>query len=371
VADAAGSLTVCVTGHDGYIGAVLVPSLVARGHRVIGIDSFLFDRCALPGTAERAAAGPPIAVRVADIRDLGPEAFDGVDAVVHLAGLSNDPLGDLDPALTQSINRDAAIAVAAAAKAAGVGRFVLASTCSVYGAAADELVDEDSMPRPLTAYARSKVESERAILALVDRRFAPVALRFATAFGFSRKLRFDLVANNLLAHALATGRILLKSMGDAWRPLIHVADIADAIAEALVAPSAAIAGATVNVGADSENHRVIEIARAVASAVPSARIERAAGATSDPRSYRVSFARLRSALPGFAPRWTLSGGISDLQRHLAGLALRIEDCEGERYGRLAHLRAEQAAGRLDAVLRRPVPVAPGIGETQHAPASGI
>ncbi|MGE0723066.1 MAG: NAD-dependent epimerase/dehydratase family protein [Alphaproteobacteria bacterium] len=354
MADARSRLTVCVTGHAGYLGTVLVPALQAQGHRVLGLDSLLFAGCAVSGEADD---DPPtaIAARTVDVRDIRPADVAGADAVVHLAGLSNDPLGDFDPALTRSINRDATIAVAEAAKSAGVRRFVFASTCSVYGAAGHDVVDETSPVDPLTAYAASKAEAERGLLALADRRFAPVVLRFATAFGFSRMLRFDLVANNLVAHALGSGRVLLKSTGDAWRPLIHVRDIAAAIAEALVAPADAVAGAVVNVGADRENHRVRSIAEAVADVVPGARIVFAEGATADRRSYRVDFSRLRRVLPGFACRWTLTSGLQDLHAHLGRIALATDDHEGPRFARLAHLRAEIAAGRMDRALRRSAP----------------
>ncbi|WP_374441811.1 SDR family oxidoreductase [Stella sp.] len=340
-------MKVCVTGHRGYVGALLVPLLRRRGHRVLGVDSGLFDGCALPGAVPE---GPDRDLR-RDIRDLGADDLAGLDAVVHLAGLSNDPLGDLDPALTDEINGRAAAALAASARKAGVRRFVFASTCSVYGAGGEGTVDEETPPRPLTPYAAAKASAEAAMRALAGDGFSPVLLRFATAYGVSPMLRFDLVANNLVAHATATGRVLLKSTGRQWRPLIHVADMAEAIAVALEAPRDAVHGATVNVGDDDANLRIADLADAVAAAIPGACVELAPGAAPDRRSYRVSFARLGRVLPAFRPRWTVARGVADLHRAVVALGLPVADFEGARFNRLPHLLQLRAAGRVAADLR--------------------
>lgn len=341
-------MRVCVTGHRGYVGAVLLPRLLRRGDRVLGVDTGLFADCAVPGLP---AQPQPDRTLCRDIRDVGPADLEGIDAVVHLAGLSNDPLGDLDPALTAAINGEAAAALAAAARGSGVGRFVFASTCSVYGAAGDDVVDEATPPRPVTPYAAAKLAAETAILRLATDAFTPVVLRFATAYGFSPMLRFDLVANNMTAHAIASGRVLLKSAGTQWRPLIHVADMAEALIAALDAPRQAVHGHTLNVGSDDDNVRIGPLAERVAAAIPGAGVERATGAEPDRRSYRVSFARIARVLPDFRTYWTIAEGVADLHRRIQGLGLPVRDFEGARFNRLPYLLHQRAAGRVTGELR--------------------
>lgn len=342
------AMRICVTGHRGYVGAILLPLLQRRGHWVLGIDTGLFADCAVPGPSP---LPQPDRSLCRDIRDVGAADLEDIDAVVHLAGLSNDPLGDLDPALTAGINGDAAAALAAAARRAGVGRFVFASTCSVYGAAGDDVVDEATPPRPVTPYAGAKLAAETAILHLAADAFTPILLRFATAYGYSPMLRFDLVANNMTAHAIASGRVLLKSTGTQWRPLIHVADMAEALVAALDAPRQAVHAQTVNVGSDDDNVRIADLAERVAAAVPGAGVERMMGAEPDRRSYRVSFARVAHVLPGFRPCWTIAKGVADLHGRIVGLGLRTCDFEGARFNRLPHLLRQRAAGRVAGDLR--------------------
>ncbi|MCC7271558.1 MAG: SDR family oxidoreductase [Alphaproteobacteria bacterium] len=336
-------MLVCVTGHEGYVGAVLVPRLRARGHRVRGIDTGLFAGCAV------APVVPVDEVLRRDVRDLAASDLAGCEAVVHLAALSNDPLGALDPALTLDINGRAATATARLARQAGVRRFVLASTCSVYGAAGEDAVDESAPLRPLTAYAASKIEAERGIATLADGGFAPAILRFATAYGWSPMLRLDLVANNLVAHAIADGRVLLKSDGRQWRPLVHVEDMARAIIHVLEAPLGAVHGLVVNVGDDAATIRIGALAGIVAAAVPGARIETAPGAGPDPRSYRVGFAALAARLPGLRLRWDVADGLADLRARLAPLA--VGDVEGPGLNRLPWLRRMMDAGVVGPDLR--------------------
>ncbi len=338
-------MRVLVTGHLGYIGAVLVPLALDAGHEVVGIDSDLY--------AGSDFGAPPAAVpgRRRDLRDVTGDDLAGVDAVIHLAALSNDPLGDLDPALTDAINHVASLRLATLARDAGVRRFVFSSSCSSYGAAGDDLVDEDAALRPLTPYAVSKVRVEEGLVRLADREFTPVMLRNATAYGVSPRLRCDVVLNDLVAWAHATGRVLVRSDGTPWRPLVHVEDIARASLAALTAPRDAVHAQAVNVGRTDENFRVREIAGIVRDTVPGSRVEYAAGAGPDQRSYRVSFEKMRRVLPSFTPRWTVRAGARELADAYRTRGLSTADLEGPRYRRIGRIQAELARGRLDATLR--------------------
>ena len=333
-------MRVLVTGHRGYIGPVVVSHLLAAGHEVVGLDSGLFDERHLePAT--------PIPSLVRDLRDVQPQDLAGIDAVVHLAGLSNDPLGSLDPGLTFDINADATVRLAEVARGAGVRRFAFSSSCSVYGAAAEPWVDETTTPRPVTAYGASKARAEQGLAALSSPDFCVTSLRNATAFGYSPGLRTDLVVNDLVAGAYLRGEIRLNSDGSAWRPLVHVRDIAQAFERVLVAPVQAVNGLVVNVGADAQNYTVMEIAKTVASIVPGSRLTVAEGAGPDRRSYRVRFDRIRRVLPEFRCQYDLRAGIVDLLENYRRVELRsTEDCV-----RLATLEQLRDAGQIDATLR--------------------
>jgi nucleoside-diphosphate-sugar epimerase len=338
---------VLVTGHDGYLGTVLVPLLVDAGYDVTGLDVFLFEGCELFPARARVRE-----LRL-DVRDVTPAQLEGFDAVVHLAALSNDPLGALDPELTREINFEATAGLARAAKAAGVRRFVFASSCSMYGTAdPDAAVAEDAPLRPLSAYAESKVRSEEALVALTDDGFAPVLMRNATAYGASPRMRVDLVLNNLVGWALTTGRVRILSDGTPWRPLIHVEDIARATLAVLAAPHELAAGEAFNVGAAGENYQVRELAEIVSAVVPGCEVEYAGAGEPDPRSYRVDFGKLARTFPELELAWTARRGAEELRDALRAGGLTRATFEGPRYTRLKQLERLRAEGRVDARLRR-------------------
>ncbi|MBF6176290.1 NAD-dependent epimerase/dehydratase family protein [Nocardia blacklockiae] len=337
-------MRVLVTGHQGYLGTVMVPLLRAAGHDVVGLDIGYYADCLLGP----APADPPGIV--ADLREVTADQLVGFDAVVHLAALSNDPLGALAPRITYDINLHASVRLAGLAKAAGVRRFLYASTCSVYGAAGDGLVTENAPLRPLTPYAESKVRVEGAVAALADAQFCPVFLRNATAFGFSPRLRADIVLNNLAGYAVLTGEVRVLSDGTPWRPLVHAADIAQAFAACLAAPAEVISGRAYNIGDEANNLTVADIAAAVVDAVPGSQLVITGETGSDPRSYRVDFTRAREEL-GFAARWSVAAGAAELAREYVARGLTAEDF-ADRFTRLARLRALRDAGTLDESLRR-------------------
>lgn len=336
---------VLVTGHMGYIGQVLVPILEAAGYAVAGLDSDLYRRCTFGRSLHE-----PGAIRK-DIRDVEIDDLSGFAAVVHLAALSNDPLGDLDPDLTHEINHAATVRLARLAREAGVRRFLFSSSCSNYGSAGDGLLDESAPLRPLTPYGASKTWAERDLSALADDRFTPVSLRNATCYGVSPRHRFDLVLNNLVAWAHAAGKILLKSDGTPWRPLVHVEDVASAFLAVLRAPREVVHDEVFNIGRTEENYTVREIAEKVLDAIPSSRIEFAGTAGPDARNYRVDFRKAERTLPGFAPQWTVERGIRQLDEAYAKLDIRPDDFEGPRYNRIDHVRLLLAEGAIDASLR--------------------
>lgn len=343
-------MRVLVTGHEGYLGTVLVPVLVADGHDVVGLDVGLY--------ADSVLGPPPDEVKTirTDLRDVTPEHCAGMDAVVHLAALCNDPLGDLDPELTSAVNYEATMRLARAAKTAGVSRFLFSSSCSLYGAGTDQRpLAEDAPFAPVTPYGESKVRAESGLHALADERFCPVFLRNATAYGFSPRLRGDLVVNDLVGNALLTGEVRLRSDGSAWRPLVHVDDIAAAFRALLVAPVDRVRAAAFNVGRSGENYRIRQVAQLVAEAVPGSSVTFAPGSGVDTRDYRVSCERIAAVVPEFQPRWTLPAGIAELVAEYQRHGLRIEDLMGERFQRLAKIQSWRRAGRLDAQLRWSTP----------------
>lgn len=331
-------MRVFVTGHRGYIGAHLVDVLQQAGHRVVGCDLGLFDGC------EWAPVPAPEREIRRDVRELREADLDGCDVVCHLAAISNDPMGDLQEGLTLAVNRDASIRLAGLAKRAGVGRFLFSGSCSVYGKGVKLDLDEDDPLQPLTAYARSKIEAEAAILALADDGFSPASLRNATCYGDSPMLRVDLVANNLLASALSYGEIRIQSDGTPWRPLVHCRDVARAFRAFAEGPREAIHGRALNVGANQENHQVRDVAAQVERLVPSARVTFTGEVGADPRNYRVRFDRLRAALPEFRLEYGLASGMEELFRHMRERGFGAAEFEGDRFVRLRTLRGRM--GRL-------------------------
>jgi nucleoside-diphosphate-sugar epimerase len=339
-------LRVLVTGHHGYVGSIVTPMVAAAGHDVVGLDTFFYEGCDL-GADER-----PFEERRGDIRDVTADELEGFDAVVHLAALSNDPLGDLDPELTYDINLRGTLNVAEEAKRAGVERFLFASSCSMYGAASgDDLLDESALLRPLTPYAESKVEAEKGLSRLADDTFSPVHLRNATAYGASPRLRVDIVLNNLAGWAFTTGKIKILSDGMAWRPIVHVRDIGRSVLGALAAPREQVHDVAVNVGASSENYRIRELAQLVHDELPESEVEIAGGSYADPRSYRVDFSLYERLLSGFESEWTAAAGANELVEAYRANDLDYDGFDGYRYTRLKQIRRLLDEGRLDDSLR--------------------
>jgi nucleoside-diphosphate-sugar epimerase len=336
---------ILVTGHRGYIGTVMVPMLLQEGHRVVGLDSDLFRQCTFhPGMVEV----PELRV---DLRDVRSRDLEGFEAVIHLAALSNDPLGDLNPEITYDINHAASVRLAEMAKDAGIPRFLYSSSCSSYGKAGDDFVDETAELHPITAYAISKVRVERDVAKLADASFSPTFLRNATAYGVSPRLRFDLVLNNLTAWAYAKGRVHIKSDGTPWRPIVHIEDIARAFIAVLAAPREVVHNQALNVGQTEENYRVRELADIVREVVPGSQIDYAQDGGPDPRCYRVDFGKIHRLLPDFKPQWNARRGAEELHDAYRRGGLVIDDCEGPRFKRIDHLKHLLATRRVDATLR--------------------
>jgi nucleoside-diphosphate-sugar epimerase len=338
-------MRVLLTGHKGYIGTVMAPLLQAEDHEVIGLDSDLFAQCTFGDEI------PNIPEIKKDIREATASELKGFDAIIHLAGLSNDPLGDLNRELTYQINYKASVRLALLAKEVGVKRFIFSSSCSNYGAGGENFLNEESPFNPVTPYGASKVLVELAVSKLADDNFSPTFLRNATAYGVSPRLRFDLVLNNLVAWAFTTGRVHIKSDGTPWRPIVHVEDIARAFIAVLRAPRKLVHDQAFNVGNTEENYRIRDLAEIVEYTVPGCQIEYATDAGPDKRCYRVDCSKIMRALPDFKPQWNARRGAQELYAAYQKIGLTLDEFEGPKYKRLAHLQQLLSSGRLNKTLR--------------------
>lgn len=319
--------------------------LLAEGHEVVGLDSDLFEQSTFGDGIQS------IRELKKDIRDIEASDLDGFDAVLHLAGLSNDPLGDLNPALTYEINHIASVRLASLAKQVGITRFIFSSSCSNYGAAGDDFLTEESEFNPVTPYGTSKARVEMDVAKLADSNFSPTFLRNATAYGVSPRLRFDLVLNNLVAWAYTTGQVYIKSDGTPWRPIVHIEDISRAFIAVLHAPREAVHNQAFNVGRNEDNYRIRDLADIVEKTVPGCRIEYAEGASPDKRCYRVDCSKIAQTLPEFKPQWNAVKGAEELYAAYQKIGLTLDDFEGARYKRIAHIQQLLSTGRLDQNLR--------------------
>jgi nucleoside-diphosphate-sugar epimerase len=323
----------------------MAPMLIKEGHEVVGIDSDLYEKCTYGDGLK------PIPLIRKDIRDLKKNDLAGFDTIIHLAGLSNDPLGNLNPQLTYQINHEASVHLARLAKEAGVSRYLFSSSCSTYGAAGDDMLSEDAEFHPVTPYGESKVFVERDVAKLADDRFSPTFLRNATAYGLSPRHRFDLVLNNLVAWACTSGVIFLKSDGTPWRPIVHIEDISQAFLFILKAKRELVHNQAFNVGRNEENYRIRELAEIVGETIPNCRIEYAEDAGPDKRCYRVDFGKISEVFPEFHPKWDARKGARQLYDGYREYGLSLEEFEGPKYKRISHIRQLLETGQLDDTLR--------------------
>ena len=350
-------MRVLITGHNGYIGSVLAPLVQAAGHDVVGLDTFLFEGATLGQDRSQVDS-----LRM-DLRDVEVDDLRGFDAVMHLAALSNDPLGDVNPQITFDINHLGSVRLASLAKEAGVERLIFASSCSLYGVAGDEMLTEEAAFNPITPYGVSKVLFERDVAKLADDDFSPTFLRNSTAYGVSPRLRADVVVNNLVAIAYTTGEVVIQSDGTPWRPLVHIEDITRAFLAVLHAPRELVHNEAFNVGRSEENYRVRDLGELVEQVVPGSRVRYAEGGGPDPRCYKVDCTKIARTLPEYQPQWTVRRGMEQLRDAFQSYGLTREELQGDKYFRIKRIRALQSQGLLDGSLRWIADKSPVLAES--------